>query len=250
MTVATGRWPAVRFEVRNTVVQGPNAVPQIVEALRELDRDAAVDVIVIARGGGSVEDLLPFSDETLCRAIAACTTPVVSAVGHEPDNPLCDLVADLARGHPDRRRQARRTRRRRRAGARLGPPQTQRTGAAQLGAPRAAHHLAAAQQAGAGPAAGRAHRACRGDPPGPRGRAPRHQSARRPPNPSGSVTCRPGCPHWDRRPPWPAAMRWFRRCLPRTCCARRVTLRRAHGCGYGSPTGPSPLLARASRGTE
>ena len=100
MTVASGRWPAARFEVRNTVVQGPNAVPQIVEALRELDRDAAVDVIIIARGGGSVEDLLPFSDETLCRAIAACTTPVVSAVGHEPDNPLCDLVADLRAATP------------------------------------------------------------------------------------------------------------------------------------------------------
>jgi exodeoxyribonuclease VII large subunit len=100
MTVATGRWPAARFEVRNTVVQGPNAVPQIVEALRDLDRDAAVDVIVIARGGGSVEDLLPFSDETLCRAIVACTTPVVSAVGHEPDNPLCDLVADLRAATP------------------------------------------------------------------------------------------------------------------------------------------------------
>jgi exodeoxyribonuclease VII large subunit len=100
MTVASGRWPAVRFSVRNAVVQGPNAVPQIIEALRELDRDSAVDVIVLARGGGSVEDLLPFSDETLCRAIAACTTPVVSAVGHEPDNPLCDLVADLRAATP------------------------------------------------------------------------------------------------------------------------------------------------------
>ena len=100
MTVATGRWPAVQFTVRNTVVQGPNAVAQIVEALGELDRDSAVDVLVIARGGGSVEDLLPFSDETLCRAIAACTTPVVSAVGHEPDNPLCDLVADLRAATP------------------------------------------------------------------------------------------------------------------------------------------------------
>lgn len=100
VTVATNRWPAVRFAVRNTVVQGPNAVPQIVEALRALDRDSAVDVIVLARGGGSVEDLLPFSDETLCREIAACTTPVVSAVGHEPDNPLCDLVADLRAATP------------------------------------------------------------------------------------------------------------------------------------------------------
>ena len=100
MTVATGRWPAVHFAVRNTVVQGANAVPQIVAALRELDDDPAVDVIVIARGGGSVEDMLPFSDETLCRAISACTTPVVSAVGHEPDNPLCDLVADVRAATP------------------------------------------------------------------------------------------------------------------------------------------------------
>ncbi|MCA2302002.1 exodeoxyribonuclease VII large subunit [Mycobacterium intracellulare] len=99
-TVAAGRWPAVRFAVRNTAVQGPSAVAQIVDALRELDRDADVDVIVLARGGGSVEDLLPFSDETLCRAIAACRTPVISAVGHEPDNPLCDLVADLRAATP------------------------------------------------------------------------------------------------------------------------------------------------------
>lgn len=99
-TVATSRWPAVRFAVRNTAVQGPNAVSQIVEALRELDRHVEVDVIVLARGGGSVEDLLPFSDETLCRAISACRTPVISAVGHEPDNPLCDLVADLRAATP------------------------------------------------------------------------------------------------------------------------------------------------------
>jgi exodeoxyribonuclease VII large subunit len=99
-TVAAARWPAVRFDVRNTAVQGPNAVAQIVEALNELDARPEIDVIVIARGGGSVEDLLPFSDETLCRAIAACTTPVVSAVGHEPDNPLCDLVADLRAATP------------------------------------------------------------------------------------------------------------------------------------------------------
>lgn len=99
-TVAAARWPAVRFAIRNTAVQGPNAVAQIVEALMQLDRDPVVDVIVLARGGGSVEDLLPFSDETLCRAIAACRTPVISAVGHEPDNPLCDLVADLRAATP------------------------------------------------------------------------------------------------------------------------------------------------------
>ncbi|MCH9730214.1 MAG: exodeoxyribonuclease VII large subunit [Actinomycetia bacterium] len=98
--VARSRWPAVHFAVRNAVVQGPNAVPQIVEALRALDADTEVDVIVLARGGGSVEDLLPFSDETLCREIARCTTPIISAVGHEPDNPLCDLVADVRAATP------------------------------------------------------------------------------------------------------------------------------------------------------
>lgn len=99
-TVAAARWPAVRFAIRNTAVQGTNAVAQIVAALRELDRHPEVDVIIIARGGGSVEDLLPFSDETLCREIADCRTPVVSAIGHEPDNPLCDFVADLRAATP------------------------------------------------------------------------------------------------------------------------------------------------------
>ncbi len=100
MAIASARWPAVHFEVRNTAVQGPNCVPQVVAALSELDADPHVDVIILARGGGSVEDLLPFSDETLCRAIAAATTPVISAVGHEPDNPVCDLVADLRAATP------------------------------------------------------------------------------------------------------------------------------------------------------
>ncbi|WP_433629028.1 exodeoxyribonuclease VII large subunit [Nocardia sp. CA-120079] len=100
LTVARNRWPAVRFEIRNTAVQGPTAVPQMVQALAGLDRDPAVEIIVLARGGGSVEDLLPFSDETLCRAIVAATTPIVSAIGHEPDNPLCDLVADLRAATP------------------------------------------------------------------------------------------------------------------------------------------------------
>ncbi|WP_406265862.1 exodeoxyribonuclease VII large subunit [Nocardia sp. NBC_00881] len=100
LTVARNRWPAVRFEIRNTAVQGPTAVPQMLAALAELDRDPAVDVIVLARGGGSVEDLLPFSDEALCRAIVAATTPVVSAIGHEPDNPLSDFVADLRAATP------------------------------------------------------------------------------------------------------------------------------------------------------
>lgn len=92
---ATARWPAVRFRVENVAVQGSLAVAQLVETLSVLDRDPEVEVIVLARGGGSVEDLLPFSDETLCRAVARCRTPVVSAIGHEPDTPLVDHVADL-----------------------------------------------------------------------------------------------------------------------------------------------------------
>jgi exodeoxyribonuclease VII large subunit len=95
VTNAQARWPAVRFRIESVAVQGGLAVPQIVDALAALDRDPDVDVIVLARGGGSVEDLLPFSDETLCRAVAACRTPVVSAIGHEPDTPLVDHVADL-----------------------------------------------------------------------------------------------------------------------------------------------------------
>ncbi|MEU2869315.1 exodeoxyribonuclease VII large subunit [Streptomyces olivoreticuli] len=97
---ARHRWPAVRFEVRNVPVQGVHAVPRVIEAVAELDADPDVDVIVVARGGGSVEDLLPFSDEQLVRAVAACRTPVVSAIGHEPDTPLLDLVADLRASTP------------------------------------------------------------------------------------------------------------------------------------------------------
>ncbi|WP_329055340.1 exodeoxyribonuclease VII large subunit [Amycolatopsis sp. NBC_01488] len=92
---AQTRWPHVRFKVINTAVQGSQAVPQVMRALRILDADPEIDVIVIARGGGSVEDLLPFSDEALCRAVSAAGTPVVSAIGHEPDTPLLDHVADL-----------------------------------------------------------------------------------------------------------------------------------------------------------
>ncbi|MEV6617109.1 exodeoxyribonuclease VII large subunit [Streptomyces sp. NPDC051051] len=97
---ARRRWPAVRFEVRNVAVQGVHAVAQVVRAVQELDDLEGVDVIVVARGGGSVEDLLPFSDERLVRAVAACRTPVVSAIGHEPDNPLLDHVADLRASTP------------------------------------------------------------------------------------------------------------------------------------------------------
>ncbi|WP_420855831.1 exodeoxyribonuclease VII large subunit [Thermoactinospora rubra] len=94
------RWPAVRFKVEQVAVQGPYAVTEVTEALRRLDADDSVDVIVIARGGGSLEDLLPFSDESLVRAVAACRTPVVSAIGHEQDTPLLDLVADVRASTP------------------------------------------------------------------------------------------------------------------------------------------------------
>lgn len=100
LTNARRRWPAVEFRTVNVAVQGPSAVPQIVDALKVLDADPAVDVIVIARGGGGIEDLLPFSDEALCRAVFACRTPVVSAIGHETDAPLLDYVADVRASTP------------------------------------------------------------------------------------------------------------------------------------------------------
>ncbi|MEV8508650.1 exodeoxyribonuclease VII large subunit [Actinoplanes sp. NPDC051475] len=94
------RWPGVDFRVINVPVQGPTAVPQIIDALKVMENDDTIDVIVIARGGGSVEDLLPFSDEALCRAVFGCRTPVVSAIGHETDAPLLDYVADLRASTP------------------------------------------------------------------------------------------------------------------------------------------------------
>lgn len=97
---AAARWPGVDFEVREVAVQGQACVPEVTAALAELDAIDDIDVIVIARGGGSFEDLLPFSNEALIRAVAACRTPVVSAIGHEQDSPLLDLVADLRASTP------------------------------------------------------------------------------------------------------------------------------------------------------
>jgi exodeoxyribonuclease VII large subunit len=97
---ARRRWPGVVFEIREVAVQGVRAVTEVTAAVRELDAAPEVDVIVVTRGGGSVEDLLPFSDEGLVRAVASCRTPVVSAIGHEKDAPLLDLVADVRASTP------------------------------------------------------------------------------------------------------------------------------------------------------
>src|SRR6476469_6165743 len=97
---ARRRWPGVAFETAYSAMQGNRAATEVIDALARLDRDERVDVIVIARGGGSVEDLLPFSDEGLVRAVHAVTTPVVSAIGHEPDSPILDLVADVRASTP------------------------------------------------------------------------------------------------------------------------------------------------------
>lgn len=96
----TRRWPGVTFQVTYAAMQGPRSAAEVMEVLDRLDRDPGVDVIVIARGGGSFEDLLPFSDEGLIRAVAKARTPVVSAIGHEPDSPLLDLVADARASTP------------------------------------------------------------------------------------------------------------------------------------------------------
>ena len=97
---ARRRWPAVEFEIREVAVQGAAAVVEVSAALRELEEIEDVDVIIITRGGGSFEDLLPFSDESLVRLAASCTTPIVSAIGHEKDSPLLDLVADYRASTP------------------------------------------------------------------------------------------------------------------------------------------------------
>jgi exodeoxyribonuclease VII large subunit len=94
------RWPEVQFEVINTLVQGDKAPAEIIMAMQQLDQIPEVDIIIIARGGGSFQDLLPFSDERLVRAAAALSKPVVSAIGHENDSPLLDLVADLRASTP------------------------------------------------------------------------------------------------------------------------------------------------------
>lgn len=100
MVNAQKRWPGARFEVREVAVQGDRAAPEVGAALKELAANPQVDVIVITRGGGSVEDLLPFSDERLLRLAASVETPIVSAIGHEQDSPILDLVADYRASTP------------------------------------------------------------------------------------------------------------------------------------------------------
>ena len=100
VAAVTTRYPAVRLVVAETRVQGPGAPVPIVRALAGLAACDGVDVVILARGGGSFEDLLPFSDERVVRAVAACPVPVVSAVGHEQDEPLCDLAADVRAATP------------------------------------------------------------------------------------------------------------------------------------------------------
>jgi exodeoxyribonuclease VII large subunit len=99
LTHTKERWPRADFEIREVAVQGVNAVGEVTAALRELDT-LELDVIVIARGGGSMEDLLPFSNEALIRAVSIAGTPIVSAIGHEQDTPLLDFVADLRASTP------------------------------------------------------------------------------------------------------------------------------------------------------
>ncbi|HTL41452.1 MAG TPA: exodeoxyribonuclease VII large subunit [Pseudolysinimonas sp.] len=94
------RWPGVNFRVRHAAVQGDRAAADVAAAIRELDADPEVEVIIVARGGGDFQNLLAFSDETLVRTAAACTTPLVSAIGHEADRPLLDEVADLRASTP------------------------------------------------------------------------------------------------------------------------------------------------------
>ena len=174
---ARRRWPGVRFDVRAVAVQGPNGVPEVIAALAALDAEPEVDVIVVARGGGSLEDLLPFSNEALLRAVAACRTPVVSAIGHEVDTPLLDLVADVRASTPtDAAKRIvpdvaeelagwrRRGRSRRRAvlrPARAGGAAARRPAIAARRSPTRARVLAAPRRPGRGPASARRERQSR-----------------------------------------------------------------------------------------
>ena len=239
---ATARWPAVRFRIENIAVQGALAVPQIVDALGALDRDPEVEVIVLARGGGSVEDLLPFSDETLCRAVAACRTPVVSAIGHEPDTPLRRPRRRPALLHPDRGRPAAGARPRRgdradRRAARPGPARAagwvdreQRLLRALRGRARCWPTRCAALDARAAEI-DRLRRGRRGPP------AARARPAGQP----TSRTCGTGWPRSARPPPWPAATRWCSGWSTAPGAAAGAALggrgrARATGCGSGSAT--------------
>ncbi len=201
------RWPAVDFRVINVAVQGPTAVPQIIDALKVLDNDDTIDVIVIARGGGSVEDLLPFSDEALCRAVFGARTPVVSAIGHETDAPLVDYVADVRASTPTD------------AAKRLVPdlaeerqlidtgPSAPRPGGADAARPRDAAPPGVALAALAGPAraAGRPAGRRRDGAPRPRRPQPRPPAAagRRRPAPHPW----PGCARCPRRRRWSGGTR-------------------------------------------
>lgn len=100
ITTVTRRWPAAQVRTRHALVQGPRAAASVIDALSDLDEDPDVEVIIIARGGGALEDLLPFSDEGVVRAVAEAITPVISAIGHERDVPLIDFAADVRASTP------------------------------------------------------------------------------------------------------------------------------------------------------
>ena len=234
---ARRRWPAVTFHTREVAVQGATAAAQVTAALQQLDADTAVDVIVITRGGGSVEDLLPFSEESLIRAVANAATPVVSAIGHEQDAPLLDLVADVRASTPT-------------DAARRVVPDV----AFELDAVAAARRrIAEAVSVQAGRRAGRARPAAQpagaGDA-GHVGRGTRAGGRRarpaQPPRAGGRLDARltpssrtpgPGSGRCRRRPPSTAATPWSR---PRTAPSSAPPPARARHCSSASRTAASP----------
>ena len=231
---AQRRWPAVRFRIEQSAVQGPYAAGEVIEALRKLDADPEVEVIVITRGGGSLEDLLPFSDEDLLRAVAACRTPVVSAIGHEQDTPAARLRGRRARLHPDRRRQADRARRGRAArpghpAARPGPPQHARLARPRAGVARRDQVAARHRRPGPGDRApgGAGRRARPARPPVP-GREPEPGGRRH------RAHAGPGC--WRSPPPLRSAAATRSRRTPRAASsAPRPRSPPARSCCCGSP---------------
>ena len=202
---ARRRWPNVAFEVAYATMQGQRAAAEVMEALARLERQPDVDVIVVARGGGSVEDLLPFSDEALVRAVHQLRTPVVSAIGHEQDQPLLDLVADVRASTPT-------------DAAKLVVPdvaeELRLVGAARqqaaararrLAGPRAGRSRRAPLPAGAGRPARTARRARRRGPRAPRPRPPDPRPPPRPRRRRHRTTSGPARGRCRRWPPCSAA---------------------------------------------
>ncbi len=243
---ARERWPQVQFVIREVAVQGPRAVPEVSAAIAELDADPSVEVIVVARGGGSVEDLLPFSNEAMVRAAAACRTPLVSAIGHETDAPLLDLVADHRASTPtDAAKRIVPDVAEERLRICAGPRPHRRRRSTACCAARPSGSSSCARD----PCWPHRTRCSTGTPRSSRVTGTRSDAAWTRRSGSGPPRSTGWWPRWRRcrRPrPWPGATQWSSATTAR-CCADPPTPRPAHACAcdsQGASSPPSPQVPR------